>query len=130
MEEQTLSGGTDILSPAEEVERSITHEAEAHHMQAVYPLHHSTQRLSPVWTDPLAQHRFLKLHLSNWKLSTANKWVLHTLTQGYALQFCQQPPRFSGVLKTTAGNPAEKQKLCSEISLLLEKHAMVEVEPV
>ena len=71
---------------------------------AVSPLHHSTLSLVPDRADSLAQHNFLEHHLSSWKRSTANKWVLCTLTQGYALQL-SVTPTLQGCLENNSSPP-------------------------
>ncbi|KAK7905160.1 hypothetical protein WMY93_017767 [Mugilogobius chulae] len=56
-------------------------------------------------------------------------WVLTTLSQGYRLQFRRRPPAFGRVRWTVIHDSAKAQALCKEISTLLEKGAIVPVDP-
>lgn len=72
------------------------------------------------WTK--TQHRFFWHHLSSWKKSRANKWVFYALQRKAThYSFCQQPPRFMGVLN--------KSKHSAQKSPCSWKSMQSEVEP-
>ncbi|MGL5643349.1 MAG: reverse transcriptase domain-containing protein, partial [Metamycoplasmataceae bacterium] len=54
-------------------------------------------------------------------------WVVRTIVSGYTLQFCRNPPRFSGVLQTSVNSASEASVLRQELSSLLLKGAIEEV---
>ena len=39
--------------------------------------------------------------LDDWYLGVASRWLLRTISLGYAIQFARRPPKFSGIRFTT-----------------------------
>lgn len=56
-------------------------------------------------------------------------WINKTIRRGYALQFARRPPPFRGILRTTVCSSHESAALLGEVSSLLQRGAIVEVEP-
>ena len=55
---------------------------------------------------------------------------MSTLTQGYELQFRRRPPAFGRVKITSIDDPAKAQALAQELSTLLDKGAILPVDPL
>ena len=67
--------------------------------------------------------------LPEWQSVTSDKWVLEVIQHGYALEFADMPPRFSGIRRTKM--PCQKQHniLLQEVHTLLSKQAIELVPP-
>lgn len=63
-----------------------------------------------------------------WLALGADPWVVSTMTQGYCPQFLCRPPATRSATFTTVSNPQQAKVLRAELSVLLEKGAIREVE--
>ncbi|MGL4249587.1 MAG: reverse transcriptase domain-containing protein, partial [Aeromonas sp.] len=63
------------------------------------------------------------------RLPGVSPWVVRTITSGYTLQFCRNPPRFNGVLQTVVNSASQASVLRQELSSLLLKGAIEEIPP-
>ncbi|XP_060909710.1 uncharacterized protein LOC132986985 [Labrus mixtus] len=61
-----------------------------------------------------------------WRVCGVSDWVLKTVTKGYRLQFACTPPRFNGILQSSA-HGEKAQVLQEEIASLLNKGAIQKV---
>lgn len=57
-------------------------------------------------------------------------WLCRTLRRGYALQFHRKPPAFGGVVSARLRNINEAQALTQEVTSLLQRGAILEVNPL
>ncbi|KAI2653821.1 putative phosphoketolase [Labeo rohita] len=68
-------------------------------------------------------------HLAAWKLlPNVSAWVLHTVEQGYRIQYGTPPPPFNGVSPTLVG-PEQGLVMEQEVASLLRKEAIEVVPP-
>lgn len=88
------------------------------HSQSPPPEGHTTQQINCI--GPLS------LHAEAWRACGTHPWVMSTITRGYRIQFGTKPPRFNGVLVSTAQGEAA-QVLEAEIATLLSKGAIQRV---
>ncbi|XP_030272829.1 uncharacterized protein LOC115581680 [Sparus aurata] len=70
-----------------------------------------------------------QLCLDSWEERVLDPWVLATVSTGYRIQFRRRPPPFSGVRMTTVRDPVQEKILAGEIATLLQKDAIMRVEP-
>lgn len=73
---------------------------------------------------------FTTQQLHYWAAHTLDPWVVATLSQGYKLQFRRRPPTSSRVTVTIISDPAKALALDQELSALLAKGAIEEVNPL
>ena len=67
--------------------------------------------------------------LSAWSaLPSPSRWLLRTISLGYAIQFARRPPKFSGIRFTTV-KASDAPVLREEIAVLLAKDAIEPVPP-
>lgn len=70
-----------------------------------------------------------QLCLDSWVRKISDPWVLATVSNGYRLQFRRRPPPFSRVRMTLVRDPVQAQFLKREILILLQKDAIMKVDP-
>lgn len=70
------------------------------------------------------------MQLECWAQGTPDAWVLSTLSQGYRLQFHHWPPTPGRVKWTVIYDPEKARALESELATLLDKGAIVPVDPL
>ena len=75
-----------------------------------------------------SQPRLSSQHRRAWLALVADPWVVSTMTQGYRLQFWCRPRVARSPIFTTVANQRQAQTLRMELSTLLEKGAIGEVE--
>ncbi|KAK7898748.1 hypothetical protein WMY93_019601 [Mugilogobius chulae] len=73
---------------------------------------------------------FTQQQLNFWAAQASDPWVVATLTHGYKLQFRRRPPCSSRVAMTIIDNPTKALALDQELSALLAKGAIEEVDPL
>lgn len=73
---------------------------------------------------------FTTQQLDYWAAHVSDPWVVAALTHGYKLQFRRRPPLSSRVTMTVINDPAKALALDQELSALLTKGAIEEVDPL
>lgn len=73
---------------------------------------------------------FTREQLECWARGTRDAWVLSTLSQGYRLQFHRRPPIPGRVKWTVIHDPVKARALESELATLLDKGAIVPIDPL
>lgn len=73
---------------------------------------------------------FSQGQLDYWASHTSDTWVLATLSRGYQLQFRRRPTVPGRVRWTVIRDPAKSRALVQELSTLLDKGAIVPVDPL
>ena len=67
--------------------------------------------------------------LPEWASVTSDKWVLDVIRHGYALEFSDMPPRFTGIRRTKMPRQKQHNILLQEVQTLLSKKAIELVPP-
>ncbi len=68
-----------------------------------------------------------QLSLDSWERKVSDPWVLATIARGYRLQFRRRPPPFTRVRITSVKDPVQAKILAGEITMFLQKDAIVRV---
>ena len=70
-----------------------------------------------------------QLCLDSWEETVSDPWVLATVSKGYRIQFRRRPPPHSRIRMTIVTDPVQAQILTQEILTLLQKDAIMKVDP-
>ncbi|XP_020780058.2 uncharacterized protein LOC110159790 [Boleophthalmus pectinirostris] len=73
---------------------------------------------------------FTREQLEYWATHSPDTWVVATLSRGYQLQFRRRPPVPGQVKMTIIGDTVKAHTLAQEIRTLLDKGAIVPVDPL